>query len=485
MADDEEVVMLTRAAAVAEMTRGIDHLRALADSVLIRRGQLARGAGLTFGGDRDLRLALGYKENLDFKDYWWRYKRGGIGRRIVSLPAAATWRNCPVIREGSKTSLEPTVFEQAFKDLAKNVRLWHYLERVDRLAGVGNYAVMMYGFSDSAELDSPVGSGPAGLRLQYLSVFKEDRIEIKSIVSDVKDPRFGLPETYELDFSSDELVGVKLATPKRNVHFSRVLHVAESLDEDEIFGDSRLHAVWNRLDDLDKVVGAAAEAYWQRAQPGIHANVDPSKFDQFDKLEELRDQIDEFQHGYRRVLRTIGVEVSQLASDVANPGGAVEAIVGQIAGTTGIPQRILLGSERGQLASEQDRANWNETVMTRQQCWAEPAVLRPFIDQMIEVGVLPEPDEPYEIEWPDQNALTETQRANVAARYAQASLNASNQTVATEAEVRERWFGLTPEKPDNADDQDVEPEPPEPPEPPSEGDEDGGDGTPAPSFGVR
>ena len=120
--------------------------------------------------------------------------------------------------------------------------------------------------------------------------------------------------------------------------------------------------MWNYLDDLDKVLGGGAESFWLRAHPGLALNMDPTLPITEGEESALSDQIDSYLHGFRRTLQLRGVEVEQLAMSVASIQPNVDAIVGMLSAATGIPQRILTGSERGELASTQDRSNWQERV---------------------------------------------------------------------------------------------------------------------------
>ena len=68
-----------------------------------------------------------------------------------------------------------------------------------------------------------------------------------------------------------------------------------------------------------------------------------------------------------------------------------------------------------QLASGQDAKTWNARVRRRQTLYAEPMVLRPFIDRLIAMGVLPPAQEGgYDVSWADLNTLTDMERADIA-----------------------------------------------------------------------
>lgn len=124
-----------------------------------------------------------------------------------------------------------------------------------------------------------------------------------------------------------------------------------------------------------------------------------------------------------------------------------------ISGTTGIPARVLLGSERGELASSQDAVNWAQQNMTRQASYAEPTILRAFIDRLISTRVLVTPSEGvdgYSIEW--QPLLTEDENekadrivklTNAISTYA----NGAASAFVPVAEYREQVLGWDPESP--------------------------------------
>ena len=92
-----------------------------------------------------------------------------------------------------------------------------------------------------------------------------------------------------------------------------------------------------------------------------------------------------------------------------------------ISGATGIPSRILTGSERGELASSQDVDSWNTRVDERRIDYAEPMILRTYINTLIAAGVVPQPiDGKYKIEWPAFTSLNPKDRAEVAERLSRA-----------------------------------------------------------------
>lgn len=416
-------------------------------SSLVARASLANRLGKTFGGDRDIYLSLGYKKTLEFDDYNERYRRGGIAGRIVDAPAAITWRNEPSLVEIGSTG-EITKFEQAWVDLATRLQLYHFLERADKVSGIGRYGVLLIGVRGGRALEEPLVGELTPEDIIFLAPYSEDNATIRQFETDASNPRFGLPLMYDLKLSTG-LEGFTASNNMVKVHHSRLIHIAEALVEDDIFGIPRLHRVWNYLDDLDKIMGGSAEGVWQTVNRGIQFDVDKDMELEGDDIIAFEDEIEDYMHGHKRYMRTKGITANVLGSEIPDPRGPFQVVSSLISGVTGMPQRILFGSERGQLASSLDERNWNSRIKERQGKFAETKMIRPMVDKFIQLGVLPEVK--YNIKWPDLNTMSMREVADVAARMGQAIRNISvamateGEPLISAAEVRRLWLGLPDE----------------------------------------
>jgi len=409
-------------------------------STLLQRSRFMRQLGFQFGTKRDIYTILGYQQNLTFTDLFGRYCRQDIAKRVVEAPAAATWQRPPIISENDDPN-DVTEFEQKFNKLAISSKLWHYLERADKIAGIGQFGVLVIG--GSGKSDMPLSSSD----LLYLSTFHQGSTKINSLDTDAASPRFGLPKDYNIDLLTSVASGPSTSnTTLAKFHHSRIIHIAESLVEDELFGIPRLQPVYNLFDDLQKIVGGAAEMFWAGADRGMQIDIDKDLELDADDETALSDEIEEWYHGLRRYIRTKGVELNNLGGTPVDPRGAFSIVISSISGATGIPQRILLGSERGQLASSTDERNWLSRVKERQEKFAEPLILRPVIDTFIKMDLLP--DVEYKVKWPDLMALSESEQAEVADKIANAIKKVSEQPIVVvhASEFREKWLGLTSDK---------------------------------------
>jgi uncharacterized protein len=192
-----------------------------------------------------------------------------------------------------------------------------------------------------------------------------------------------------------------------------VIHVVEDNDESEVMGNPALEVVYNFVTDMEKVAGGAGEMFWRGAWPGLLFKLDPEATVDPTTIADMKTQTEDYINSLRRTMSMQGVDVQQLSPQVADPTGQVGVLVDLIAAGKEIPKRILMGSERGELASTQDKTAWAETISMRRVEYCEGQILRPFIDRCIEYGALPAPADDYTIEWPDLLAASDAERATV------------------------------------------------------------------------
>ena len=401
----------------------ITELRAM--ETLVNRARLMNSIGMQFDGIRDTWKSLGYRRILTFNDYWERYSRGDVAKRIVDAPAKATWRNAPVVMDDKG---KDSAFAVAWLDLEARLKIYHFCERVDRLTGIGRYGVLLIGLTGPNKLSEPAlpVDGPDGVL--YLSTFHEDAAKIEFFEANTASARFGLPTAYNINLLGDLRTGNPVGdiTAKNQiVHWTRVIHVAEDLLNDNVFGTPRMEAIFNKLMDLEKVVGGSAEAVWKIIDRGMALLLDKDASLTPEAEQDINDELERYTHGLQRFLRLQGMEIKNLGGDTADPRGAFAVLSAIISGTTGIPQRVLFGSERGQLASTQDERNFNARIKERMTGFAEPTILMPLIDTFVEVKALPEPEGKVKVVWPDLTSLSDKEMSDIARTQGRAARDLS------------------------------------------------------------
>lgn len=391
---------------------------------VLSRSLLSNLLGATFMGRRDLYDVFGYDKSIDYRRTVMRYRRQDIAARVLEAPADALWSNPP------RVSSNNSEWDDTWATLVEQHDLWNVLRRCDLMSGMGEYSLLLVGLQGSSTLSNPVRRASTN-RVLYLQPYDYGACQIKTWVTDAGDERFMLPETYEISAADNLDVTLLQGKDSRDtrfnnkfiVHADRVLHIAENPLMNTVYGNPRMIRVWNLLDDLLKVCGGTAETFWLTSNRGLHIDVDKDMQIAPEDEEDLADEIDDYIHQLSRIIRTRGVKINSLGSDTPDPSNVFDMIISLISAATGIPKRILTGSEAGQLASQEDRANWAERVEERRNKFAEPFVIRPFMRMLTRVGVLPALGAPVEIQWPDPFKLSPLERAQTSAQKARSAVN--------------------------------------------------------------
>jgi hypothetical protein len=395
---------------------------------VVSRTSLMSQLGQQYSGNRDIYKALGYSKYLVYQDYYDRYERQDIAKAIIDRPVNSTWRG-GVLASETDNEIEETTFEKGWKKVFEDLGLQSKFVRLDKLVGLGEYAVLFLGLSDASnerDLINPVNS--SNLELIYVKPFSDTQAYISEWERSPNNPRYGLPVMYDLTVvnpGTNEQKTVK-------VHYSRLIHVADGLMDNEVYGTPRLKVVFNRLMDLEKIVGGSAEMFWRGARPGYKGKVHPD-FQMTDDLEdEIMDQMEQYERDLRRFLISEGVDIEALESQVADPKDHVAVQIEMISAVTGIPSTILTGSERGELASIEDRTNWLDFVNTRREEFVVPHILRPFTQAGIEYGFIPKPSQDFSFVWKDLYSPSEKEKAEIGRSRAMALANYTKNLVAQE-----------------------------------------------------
>jgi len=412
-------------------------------SELVNRLTLGYKMGVQYEGSRDLYKALGYKETLVFRDFYNRYTRQAMAKAIIDRPVMATWSGDLDLIEPEEA--EDTEFEEAWDDLDRKLGMKTLLSRVDRLTGIGRYGVLLLGLNDVT--NQQTFSQPAvrnNYKLIYVKPFGEETAKIESFETNAKNERYGKPLFYNIN-----IVDAATQTAQTvRIHHTRIIHITDDNLESEVFGTPRLEPVFNNLMDLDKVTGGDAEMFWRGARPGYHGKLDPEFMATEAFKTKLQADLDEYEHNLRRFIINEGVDLKALEVQISDPTPHVDVILQNISAQTGIPKRVLTGTERGELASSQDTTEWLSYVQARREDHAEPRIVRPVVDRFIELGILPPPmNESYQVKWADLFSISEKAKVDIGVKRAEAlrnyTYNAMAQVIMPPDLFNEKCLGLT------------------------------------------
>jgi hypothetical protein len=399
---------------------------------------------------RDIDDECGHPKSVTVEDYQDLYDRDAVSTRAVEVFPRESWQVQPKVYEVEQESIT-TPFEEAFHALGEQLRgesswyneeggspIWEYLQRIDILSGIGQYGVLLLGLDDGAELSEPVpmrtrDSQDVSLRkLLYVRCFPEMLANIVEFENDRSNPRYGQPKMYQITFNDPRegvvTGGLGYNTSTMDVHWTRCIHVADNLGSSEIFGAPRMRPILNRLLDLRKLYGGSAEMYYKGAFPGISFETHPELGGEVDMDDtEIKEMAENYMNSLQRYLLTWGFTAKSLAPQVVDPSAQIRVQIEAVCIRLGIPKRVFMGSERGELASTQDDAAWNDRLRQRETGYLTPRLIVPVINRLIATGVLPVPNyrrkqSGFCVHWPDLESQTETERSNNAAKRTQAMM---------------------------------------------------------------
>lgn len=390
------------------------------------------------------------------------YDREPVAARVVELFPKECWKVEPLVYE-EEDSETVTPFETSWDELGKSLRgigwheqeagsiVWEYLQRLDVQCGIGNYGVLLLGFDDGLDLSMPVkgveeaGSAARskempnpsvnevyrltvnakaikGRKLLYVRVFPQVLAQVTQWEANPSSLRFGQPIMYQLTFN-DPTQSLSVSNPMgstRNVHWTRIIHVADNLGSSEVLGVPRMLPVLNPIYDVQKVRAADGEAFWKGAFLQIYLEMLPEFADVPRDAESLRNMMEAMMNSGQRYGALEGYSAKSIPPAVVDPTSHFDTPIRAICIKLAVPQRIFEGSERGELASSQDADSWESRLKGRRNGFVTPRIIAPFVNRLIMVGVLQAPAESYCVEWPEAEVLTPLEKAQITATRTQA-----------------------------------------------------------------
>lgn len=390
---------------------------------------------------RDIDAECGYNPNPTLEDYADVYRRNGLAARVVNLLPDECWAVQPEVYETERP--RDTPFEKGWKALVRNPQLNpnYFLHKVDALSGIGNFGGLLIGIDDKKPSDTIATgmredgtyskpSATSRTRLLFLRALDQTYLRIKTVNGNTASPRFGQPQTYDVRIENTDENGITKVEDKV-FHWSRILHVAESRGSSETLADPKLQRVYDPLCDTRKILGGSPEMLWKGGFPAIAATVDPRFIEGGIDINEetISDEMQKFMDGLQKYLLGVGLQFNSLSSQVADPTAHLMAQFTVIAMAIGIPLRVFMGSESAKLASGQDIKAWNKRLARRQSDYLSPRLIRPFVERLIGMGVIPAPKEvdyfgspSFDIWWPDVAMPDENERSTIADRRSAAMM---------------------------------------------------------------
>lgn len=371
----------------------------------------------------------GFKQNLDFHDFYKLYRRNGLASGAVDKLAGTCWKTNPWVIEGDEEdeSRKETAWEKKTSRVL-TARLWRRLRDADTRRLVGRYAGLVLRIKDSGKWHEPVKGGAKAL-VDAVPVWAAT-LRPSEWNTDLSSEGYGKPKswTYIEQGSSGQ--------PVRNIkiHPDRVFILGDYTDDAIGF----LEPVYNNFVSLEKVEGGSGESFLKNAARQLNINFD--KEIDFGNLASMYGvSVDELQERFNEVakevnrgndvlLPTQGATVTPLVSAVPDPQPTYNINLQTISAGLDIPSRVLVGNQQGERASTEDLKFFYSRCQSRRMDLSFE--IEDLVDHLIRIGVL-EPTGEKTVMWDDLTEQTFAERLDSAAK-----MSAINQTaLATGEEV--------------------------------------------------
>lgn len=435
------------------------------------RHMLAQHLGNQIGGDSNLYETFNWTKDPSVEQYYAAYLRNPYARAVTDIPVNTTWRKPPEISDDGETDGDgtDTPFEEEVAEIADELRAWHYAKRGDKLAGIGEYGLVVLEFDDistPADFQNPVTNPNELTGMRPFSQASLDEI----VLGGPSSGRWGEPEQYNIDLT-DENDDVETQGPDELwVHHSRVLHIpSDELLDDEIRGTPRMEPVYNNLCDIEQTLGSAGELAYRASAWGLNVNISPD-YSFNDDGESQQEHLERWYYGLDPILRTQGADdVQSLGGENIDPGPVINPNVEAISAQKGIPQSVLKGNETGERATSEDLKEWYGKIGERREEFVTPVIVRELIDRLLDLGILTPPTgDSYTVDWPPLAETSEEDVANIHHRRAEVLETSPELEQAMDVNQQLEYIkdGSLPDEFDEPEE--IEPEPPDPPELPEQ-----------------
>ena len=347
--------------------------------------------GTQFRNHRDYYQVFGWERTITARLCYALYKSHGIAKAVNDTPVNTTWRYFPQIKSSNAK------FMENLNAINSRMKILDAMKKADRLSGVGFYSIIVFDIKGQ-KYSSKLRSFKLQ-NLKSLSVYSDWEVEIV-----MKRDSNGV--AYDIDYYQ---IG------QYKVHPSRVVHVCESPDNN-ILGQSRIAPIYNQLYDMWKISGSTSELYYITASLLLNAKaMDGFKVNKSDGAE-LQDSLLEVVNKMKGFIITNGFEIDNIAPKITSPKDSWDVMEKFISAESGIPRRILFGSEMGELASTQDQITYYERIESRQINHVTPNISNAVLDKLIRFSDMPFAK--YEVVWKQLSALNEKEISESIEKYA-------------------------------------------------------------------
>ncbi len=352
----------------------------------------------------------GFKDDLDFQDFYNLYKRHGVGHGAVRKIIKTCWKSAPQIIEGDEQDRaeDVTPWETRLKPILRRGRFWRAFAEADKRRLVGRYAGLLLRIRDSGRWDQPIRKKGAAL------------VEIKPVWQNSLKPGGFNTNRESEDYSKvtkwvyteDGINGA----PGRplDVHPDRIFILGDYTNDAIGF----LEPAYNNFVSLEKVEGGSGESFLKNAARQIAINfekdTDLEAIAQAygvknGDLQEIFDKTTrELNIGNDAALITKGASVTPLVANIPDPTPTYDVNLQSAAAGLDIPTKILVGMQTGERASTEDQKYFNSVCQSRRDSELSFEI-SDLIDHLMRIQVI-DPIPEFTVLWDDLNEPTRAER---------------------------------------------------------------------------
>lgn len=384
----------------------------------------------------------GYKNSLEFNDYYQMSERFGIASAGITIPVEQCWKTKPNIREGEASEFEKrsgeTRWETEVSKLFRSLKLWRKLKLVDEYQRIGEYgalAIQVSGTAQQADWARPLSRIGANNIAKIIPLYQE-QLKPSAWENNTNSPRFGEPTEYQLNQSN---IGDDREQDNRTnavtIHHSRVIIFAEGADDNSIYGRPALKRGMNDLATMEKIIGAGGEGFWKSAaMKTVYSNTNkdapPLSPDDVDAMDEA---ISDFVEGLDKHLMLSGLDPKVLSVAMSDPENPFMIALQSFSASVGVASKLLVGSQEGRLASDQDGIFTLSNMQSRRESWCTQ-MMESVVDWLAMHGVIEQRE--YTIEFDDLLAPGDSDKLDLAKKMSSVNKDMA-QEVFTAEEMRQ------------------------------------------------
>ena len=375
----------------------------------------------------DFTFDFGYKDDVDFYDLYQLYKRNGVAKAVVNKTARKTWQTNPTLLIGQDEH-EETTAEAEIRTWMQKMRFWQQLQEVDKRSLVGEYAGVIFRFTDGKRFDEPVDRVPGGLDgLIGVIPAWEGQLQISEWDQNRDSPTYGEPKM--MTFTESSVDPDQGKTRAFYVHPGRVYIWSQ---DRTTFNDSDMEASYNAFVDMVKIRGAGGEGFWKNAksQPILEAEPEVN-FGQLAQMlgtdlqglpEALDNVVADWNRGFDQTMVLQGMKANTLGVTLPQPKEFYDIASMEVAANWNIPHKVLFGNVVGERASTEDLKEWSLFNMSRRNNYVIPNIMD-IVDRLVAVGILTKQD--WCLNWEDLTSATDGERLEKAKGMSQINRDAA------------------------------------------------------------